>query len=325
MKTQTAVLKSESFITRVVSFAALAACVLVAVPAYAASDYLLKLDGVKGETTKTTTAEPTHATEVTTTNTPETEVKRTTTTNTAGTAARPTDTQEVSADVSIKVGGVKGESKPTPGVEPDEIDVAIDGKPLTPDTAVLLGSGSGGTEKGGKVEHEWKVEEGESVAVSAVEVRGWDPAKKQEFLAAKKSFAEIKSQQDLQNFARGVLLEDENIKDVQFNPKELQVEYKATGKLLGLIPMSFTERVIASGEDGADVDIKVKLPWYGFLLSPDVDPEEIAKAAKDKHKETIEINSWSWGASNAGALFSSISNVLKTKHDTVKNSISNVR
>lgn len=323
MKTQTAVLKSEAFITRVVSFAALAACVFVAAPAYAASDYLLKLDGVKGEVT-TTTAEPSRAT---------TEVKAET--NTAGTATIKTTPTSGDPDFDLKAVSsttgdpdfdLKKKTEVTQGSVGDvDRDSKAEEKPIAPGTTVRSDDDSDGMQKGGKVEHEWKVEEGESVAVSAVEVRGWDPAKKQEFLAAKKSFAEIKSQQDLQNFARGVLLEDENIKDVQFNPKEIQVEYKATGKLLGLIPMSFTERVIASGEDGADVDIKVKLPWYGFLLSPDVDPEEIAKAAKDKHKETIEINSWSWGASNAGALFTSISNVLKTKHDTVKNSVNNVR
>lgn len=323
MKTQTAVLKSEALIIGAVSLAVFAACVLVAAPAYAASDYLLKLDGVKGEVT-TTTAEPSRAT---------TEVK--VETNTAGTATIKTTPITGDPDFDLKtVSPTTGDpdfdlKKKTEATQGSVGDVDRDGKAddrsIVPSTTVRSGDDGDDTQKGGKVEHEWKVEEGESVAVSAVEVRGWDAAKKQEFLAAKKSFAEIKSQQDLQNFARGVLLEDENIKDVQFNPKELQVEYKATGKLLGLIPISFTERVIASGEDGAEVDFKVKLPWYGFLLSPDVDPEEIAKAAKDKHKETIEINSWSWGASNAGSLFTSISNVLKTKHDTVKNSISNVR
>lgn len=258
----------------------------------ASTDYFLKIDGVDGETKSTA------------------EVK---TTDIQVSPYRPAPVEE---------------AKPTPGVEPDEIDYTDDddGNGLTPDTAVLLGGGSDDAEaKKGNVDYGWKVEEGENISVSAVEVRGWDPEQKQEFLQEVKTFAELQSGQDLENFAKGVLLEDENIKDIEFRTNGLEVAYKATGKLLGFIPHTFTERVVAEGEDGQDIEVKVKLPWYSFLLSPDVDPNEIANEAKKKHKEVIHIESWSFGASNAGTFLVILSDILQTKHDTAKNSIGNVR
>lgn len=163
-----------------------------------------------------------------------------------------------------------------------------------------------------------------SVSVSAVTVRGWDPKKKEEFMSEQKTFAEVRSQQDLENFAAGVLLKDETIEEVQFNPKEISVSYQAEGKLLWLFPMNYTERLVVSEEDGA-LSFEGKKPWYGFLIHSNEDPDETAAAAKVKHKETINMDAISWGVSNHASLLNSISNVLKTKHDTAKNSVSNVR
>jgi hypothetical protein len=176
----------------------------------------------------------------------------------------------------------------------------------------------------GNVEMEWKVEEGEHIAVDAVIVRGWDPKKKEEFMSEHKEAAAVHSKQELEHFAQGILLLDEKIAEVQFNPKELSVSYEAEGKLLWFIPMSYTKRLVASGEEGGEVTFTAKKPWWGFLVSGDGD-DETATEAKKKHKETIEIASWSFGASNQAMLLKTISDVLKTKHDTVKNSVSNVR
>lgn len=294
-----------------VAFVFLAAYVLATSVHAASTDYYLKIEGVDGESTKS-------------------EPPRTTTT---GSVQSSGGTTEASADYYLKLDGVEGESKPTPGVEPDEID--YDGKQET-NFGVLLdsggsdddGDGAGEDERTaskGNVEYGWKVEEGKRISVEARELRGLGEEEKQEFLSEVKAFAELQSEQDLENFARGILLEDERLLEVQFNPKELSVSRQASGKLLGFIPVTYKEKVVASGEDGAEVEIEVKLPWWGFLLSPDIDPEELAAEAEKKHKQTIEIDSWSWGVSNAGSLLKAISDVLKTKHDTAKNSVSNVR
>lgn len=310
MKTKTKALSRGVLFVGTLSFLTLAAFFLSTVAQAASTDYFLKIDGVEGESTKSTT-----------------------------------ETQPLQIQTSPY--RPVEEAKPTPGVEPDEIDVAADGtsKP-TPvpgvereeigiddgdggeenatNFGVLLGGSDSGEEKG-KVEASWKVEEGTKISVSAVEVRGWDPEKKQEFLGEVKANAELKTPEDLENFARGVLLEDENITDIEFRNDGLEVAYRATGKILGIIPVSFTERVVAAGEDGAEPEVRVLLPWWGFLLAPDVAPGDIEAEVKKGHKNEIDIVSWSWGASNAGSYVTLISNVLKTKHDTVKNSINNVR
>lgn len=308
MNTKTLSLARSLASISTVVFIFLAAYVLATSAHAASTDYYLKIDGVDGESTKT-------------------EPPRTTT----GSVQNSGGTGEASADYYLKLDGVEGESKPAPGVEPDEID--YDGKQET-NFGVLLDSGGGDDDgdgsddtekKKGNVEYGWKVEEGENISVEARDIRAWDAEQKQEFLGEVKAFAELQSEQDLENFARGILLEDDALIEVQFNPKELSVSRKASGKLLGFIPVTYKEEIVASGEDGAEVEIEVKLPWWGFLLSPDVDPEELAAEAEKKHKQTIEIDSWSWGVSNAGSLLKAISDVLKTKHDTAKNSIGNVR
>ncbi len=311
MNTYTVALTRRSVSPALVLFALLGLFMVASVAHAASTDYYLKIDGVDGESTKA--AEETRGTE------PGTSV------------TGSTKPEEVSADYYLKLDGVEGESKPTPGVEPDEID--YDGKQET-NFGVLLDSGGSDDDgdgvddsesRKGNVEYGWKVEGGERVSIEARELRGLGEQEKAEFLSEVKAFAELQSEQDLENFARGILLENDELIAVQFNPKELSVSRKASGKLFGFIPVTYKEEVRASGDDGAEVEIEVKLPWWSFLISPDVDPEELAQEAKKKHKETIEIDSWSWGASNAGSLLKAISDVLKTKHDTVKNSVSNVR
>ena len=211
----------------------------------------------------------------------------------------PTGTQKGNVEMNWKV--EEGESAALPAVEPDEIDYRDDDDD---DDAIPT--------------------KDEDISLSAVTVRGWDPKKKEEFLAERKTFAEVKSGQDLENFATGILLDTDGIEEVALKQNEVEVSYEAKGKFLWLIPLSYTERLIAS-DSGGGVDFKVKKPWWGFLVSANVSPEETATETKDKHKQEIDIESWSWGASNQAHLLHTISNVLKTKHDTVKNSISNVR
>lgn len=276
----------------------------------ASTDYYIKIDGVDGESTKSNTAP--QRTEVNAQSVKTAEVQTY--------PYRPTPDEK---------------PQPTPGVEREEIgftDDNDDGDENATNFGVLLEGGSGEDATGedvqegkGNVEYGWKVEEGERISVEARELQELGEEEKQEFLSEVKTFAELQSKQDLENFARGILLEDENLLKVQFNPKKLSVSRKASGKLLGFIPVIYTEEMVASGEDGSDVEITVKLPWWSFLLSPDIDPEELVTEAKKKHKETIEIDSWSWGASNAGSLLKAISDVIKTKHDTAKNSVSNLR
>ena len=233
---------------------------------------------------------------------------------------------------------------------------------------------TGGSEGKGKVEHEWKVEEGESTAAhdmflkippiegdsgdaeasGAVRVAVGDVngdgssdaygkpkeivvvgskvrALSEEQIAelknlAPKTAAEVKTEADLALFAAMHAAEDRPTESVSFNYGKIIVKYQADGKLFWVLPHTFTEEVTLDTDANGKARVKVKLPWYSFLLATDVSASELetdAEAADDGHKEWIEILSIGGGASLEAqaaahaAAFTSLSNVLKAQYDVV--------
>jgi len=158
-----------------------------------------------------------------------------------------------------------------------------------------------------------------AVSVKAVEVRGWDPKQKQEFLVTVKTYAEVKSGQELENFAKGVLVHDENIKSINLEEESTKVEYRMPAKLFGIFNSSHKVSVEADKQSR----IKVKFPWFSFLFKKSVSAKELeadVKTALPEVDDEVIV-----GFENRIQTLLSISDVLKTKHDTVKNSINNVR
>ena len=72
--------------------------------------------------------------------------------------------------------------------------------------------------------------------------------------------------------------------------------------------------------------MKVKFPWFTFLMSIDLSAADIETELEGEfgtgNEKWFKDNS---GASEIAKAFTTLSNILKTKHDTVKNSIGNVR
>ena len=168
---------------------------------------------------------------------------------------------------------------------------------------------------------------GNAVSARAVEVRGWDPKQKQEFLATVKAEAQVQSGQDLENFAKGVLLADDNVEEVSSDEDSVEVRYRVPAKFLGLFETTLPVEVVAEeaqGELGARV--RVKFPWFRFFFGV---PDEVSETALESSVSAAVIGDLDRdGALDvvvAARLLSAISNVLKTKHDTVKNSIGNIR
>ena len=168
-----------------------------------------------------------------------------------------------------------------------------------------------GTQSKGNVEFEWKVEEGEKaqegdpdrpviqgnvsnsnsaesqqynetdiefisrlvnpIAPNAVEVRGWDPTKKQEFLQTVKTHAEVQSEQDLQSFATGMLLQDENVQSVRVQAESTEVAYRMPAKLFGFLPGTLVAKATVETMAGEEIQsdkygrIQVRFPWYRFF------------------------------------------------------------
>ncbi len=207
----------------------------------------------------------------------------------------------------------EGEKLETTGVEPDEIDFMGESEQAT-NFGVLLGGGSEDDDaefRGG-------------VKVAAGDVNGLTEEEKQMFLSAVKAHAQVTSGQGLENFAIGILVENENMEEISLNYEKIKLSHRARGKFLGFIPVSLTE-VVEIETEGENVgEVKVKFSWLSFLTSKEVKASELETAIKAEISTNLGNNeNWDFG-SRALAL-SLVSNVLKTKHDTAKNSINNVR
>ena len=94
----------------------------------------------------------------------------------------------------------------------------------------------------------------------------------------------------------GMAEADRPVEDVAFQYGKIIVKLEQELSLFGVIHVT----PVVTVEVNADGRVKVRYPWWAFLAS-----------GKD---DTL-----------GEKIFSTLSNVLKTKHDTVKNSISNVR
>lgn len=293
-----------------------------AAPAYAATDYYLKLDGVKGESSSDT--------------------RGTTRASTTGSVDSGTDEGkkggnvefewkveegESAAPALMEIDTIKGESKEE-GKESGEkggtedINIGVgelqEGKVNKVDAITIKQTV---VEKGGELDvkiDQSRFKGGINIAVG--DVNGLTEEEKQTFLAQVKAHAEVQSEQDLQNFARGVLLENAAMEEMSLNFEKIKTKYRSSGKLFGFLPVSFSQEVEVDTEGDDFGRVKVTMPWYSFLLKPDVPAAELESAIG---VSVGDNDNWNFGA--YASVVATISNVLKTKHDTAKNAIGNIR
>lgn len=171
-----------------------------------------------------------------------------------------------------------------------------------------------------------------TVNLRVAELRAADESRKSDvFAVAPKEPEEVKGSAD---FALFLLRESEGVPGVEsvvLRDDSIEANVVGSGKLFGLFSITFPSVIsIIPGTVDEEPRVEVDLPWYSFLVNEDVDKDELQNAAaaakkkKTKPEGTVEVNSFSFGPSNAG-MYRAVSNVLKTKHDTVKNSIQNIR
>ncbi len=213
----------------------------------------------------------------------------------------PADPQEASTDYLLKLEGVKGESTKgaVPGVEPEEIDVMEEPQEASTDYLLKLEGVKGESTKGNVP----GVEPDEiDVAVSPQPVMpdfgillGGGASSDDD--SAGESLANENRTKVEEILLQGMQAEGAPAESISLNYEKIKTKAKQTVKFLGFIPMDITATV----EIDADAKVSVKYPWWSFLVS-----------GKD-------------GDSLGAQIFSSISNVLKTKHDTIKNAIGNIR
>jgi len=160
---------------------------------------------------------------------------------------------------------------------------------------------------------------GKAISVQAVEVRGWDTKQKKEFLTTVKTHAEVKSEQELGNFAKGVFLKDENVKAIATEEDVVQIDYNMPVKLFGIFNSSLKVHV----NTDAKGQTKVKYPWYKFLFKKLVSASELKDSVEAALPEVDD--EVSLGFEQQANIIQTISNILKTSHDSAMNSVRNMK
>ena len=200
----------------------------------------------------------------------------------------------------------------------------------------------------GQVEAEWKVEKGEKFAtdpekkdyavqnnesnlefikVRAVEVRGWDPKKKEEIVGAVAKLATVSTEEELEVFTQALVVNDSNIENVVVAEDRVDIDYKQPAKLFGFIPIKLTVKssIDTKGE------VKVKFPWYSFLSSTNKKKVEAAKEeVKDKidslsEKDEMESFRLQDAMDRYSRMMSTLSNLLKKMSDTTSGITQNMK
>ena len=161
-----------------------------------------------------------------------------------------------------------------------------------------------------------------------VTVRGWDTDKKEEVVAHPE---EVKTPEDLRVYAEAVALRDGALKGIKIKENLLEVESHETGKLFRFIPVGISMKITVDLNAGnASQDrVKVKLPWWHFLATKDVSAADVMAgigAGLDVAVgEDAAVLALQDVIQRDTKVLQLVSNVMKTRHDTAKNSIGNIR
>jgi len=144
----------------------------------------------------------------------------------------------------------------------------------------------------------------------------------------------VKTSADLKTHVNAVVLNDEAIEDVKVTKDTIEVKSKEQGKLFWFIPVTMDSTVTVkyslsdSTEDRADVS--VRFPWWHVFVkkfnnSPSAVQLEIVAGIQKIEWQKVDNTETVTDAGIVSKMLQTVSNVLKTRHDTVKNSIGNVR
>jgi len=154
------------------------------------------------------------------------------------------------------------------------------------------------------------------ISVSREKLRDLDETQKNELRGKAKSADDVVTTEDFKSLASSVVADDERMEEVSLNFEKMTVKYQSSGKLFGLFHRSFTEVIEVTQNDTDTPSVKVRLPWYGFLMTKDIPTKDIEAAVKGKKKsQPINMDAISWGVSNSARILTALSTTLKTKFD----------
>ncbi len=131
---------------------------------------------------------------------------------------------------------------------------------------------------------------------ASVVVRGWDPRKKEE--------VSTKLQTALEN--------NPQIKSLEVSENSVLVNYGATAKILGFIPVTMPIEVTAD----ANAKVMVKFPWWKFIATSDFSHSADDINAIFQHNQTdLEFLTKQAPEDRQVIIFTTISNALKANYD----------
>ncbi len=191
------------------------------------------------------------------------------------------------ADYYIKLDGVEGESKESSKKGKVEYSWKVEeGERLTPifieiddikgESTDTAASANDRLKNAGPVDG-WP-KGGVSIAVG--DVNGLTDEQKQGFLATVKPGEQVENEQDLQNFALAVMMEkSQPAESLSLNYEKIKFTYRMPAKLLGFIPTSYAAEVDVDKGNNENWDfgkVKVKFPWYAWLLRKGTSANKLA-------------------------------------------------
>jgi|GEM_PF-3893152 len=133
------------------------------------------------------------------------------------------------------------------------------------------------------------------------------------------SSTSISTEADLRALAEQALADDPRVKLIKLQPDLTEIDYEYRGRLFGVIPVKPVLKATAD----ADGNVKVKFPWYEIFVNRSGAVEESDLSATVEAEVSASINADP--ISVQARIFQTISNIMKSKHDTAKNSVGNIR
>ncbi|MEK7641038.1 MAG: hypothetical protein AAB389_03520 [Patescibacteria group bacterium] len=144
---------------------------------------------------------------------------------------------------------------------------------------------------------------------ATVIVRGWDVEKKEAIVGIEKN-------------VKATAEADENIGSITIAPDKIEMTYRRPAKLFGFIPVAYYHAFTVDDKG----NVAQGHPWWLMFAKDDADNfGSDVKYVFQHNQSDLRFIKMQTVMEQQMQRFSALSNILKTKHDTVKNSISNIR
>lgn len=107
-------------------------------------------------------------------------------------------------------------------------------------------------------------------ALRARNIVGFSVADTNFILQSSRERGGVLTRSDFALFVSAAVLKDESVQDVSYSAGTLNTEYRALGRLFGVIPLWYTLRISVQVTEAGLSNVQVRFPWYKFFLATGV-------------------------------------------------------